>query len=317
MSGTPAVSVVMSVYNGGRLLRDTLQSILGQTERDFELVIVDDGSTDETPRILAESVTLDSRVSVVSQANQGLTRALIAGCARARGRYIARHDAGDLSAASRLARQKQLLDTNPGLALVSCWTDYVGPELEPLFEMRGRGTAVPTAVLDPTREHGVTDGPAHHGSVMFRRDLYLQAGGYRAAFHYGQDWDLWYRLLALGTYAAVPEVLYIARVTPESISASARVEQQELAQLSREALRMRMEGRPDDEVVARATTIRPVSGRAFCRKARGLYFIGETLRRNGDPRAVRYLRDATAACPLLLKSWLRLGQALMGRRRIS
>ena len=80
------------------------------------------------------------------------------------------------------------------------------------------------------------EGPTHHGSVMFRREAYVKAGGYRAAFYYAQDWDLWYRLAALGTFAMVGQCLYRGRVTPGSISSSSRDRQVAYARLSHKAI---------------------------------------------------------------------------------
>lgn len=304
------ISVVMGVYNAGPELRETLDSILGQTEDDFELIAVDDGSNDPT---LDDYARRDPRVRVLRHdTNQGLTRSLIEGCAAARGTYIARHDAGDLSLPERFAKQTALLDA--GATFVSCRTEYVGPELEPLWIAHGTGAADgrTLAVLQPNDAKPLLDGPTHHGSVMFRRAAYELAGGYRSAFYYGQDFDLWYRLAAIGTFAAVPEVLYRARITPSSISSSARDAQERLAALSLAAMRARHRSAAEEPFLAAAAKI----GRSTAKRnpAPGLYFIGEALRRNRDPRARRYLREAIAAAPLSPRAWLRLLQSFILRR---
>jgi glycosyltransferase involved in cell wall biosynthesis len=304
----PRVSVVMSVYNGAKHLAPTIDSILAQTERDLELVVVDDGSTDATPEILRDAAARDSRVRVIEQANTGLTRALIAGCAAARAPYIARQDAGDLSHPRRLAAQCRLLD-DPDVTFVSCATQYVGPEDEPLWVVRPAGAALEAAnIIDLDRAPGLTDGPTHHGSVLFRRDAYERAGGYRPQFYYGQDFDLWYRLAALGRFRTTDEVLYTARVTPDSISGAARGAQQRLAKLSRAALDARMRGETEEAILAEAASIGRVQGKTSA--GPGLYLIGEALRRNGDPRARPYLRRAIAAQPFSLRAWIRWVQSL-------
>jgi glycosyltransferase involved in cell wall biosynthesis len=100
----PRISVVTSVYNGERYLRESLESVLSQEGVDLELIVVDDGSEDSTPEILADSATRDPRLRVLTQENRGLTVALIRGCAEARGEFIARHDLDDLSLPGRLRR---------------------------------------------------------------------------------------------------------------------------------------------------------------------------------------------------------------------
>ncbi|HSY49335.1 MAG TPA: glycosyltransferase family A protein [Thermoanaerobaculia bacterium] len=306
------LSVVMAVYNGAGTLTATLDSILAQTHGDFECVVVDDGSTDDTPRILAAHASRHPRLRVITQLNAGLTRALIAGCTAAGGTYIARHDAGDLSDPRRFELQSRALDEDAELVFVSCWTEYVGPELEPLYAAHGTGVAgKPIRMIDLSREHGVTDGPTHHGSVMFRRDAYLQAGGYRPQFYYGQDWDLWYRLGEEGTFQIVPEVLYTARVTPGAISSASRATQQKIARLSRMALLARSRGESEDSILEEAARIEPVRGKANRARADGLYFIGEALRRNGDPRARRYLGQAIVTWPPSAKAWIRYLQSFL------
>lgn len=310
-------SFVLPVYNAADVLAETMESILRQSDGDFELIVVDDGSTDDTPRVLADYASRDARIRVVTQANTGITRALIAGCAAARGIYIARHDAGDWSDPDRLAAQRALLDADAGVVFVSCWTGYVGPEREPLFTARGAAEAVhPLAIIDRTREHGVIGGPTHHGSVVFRRDAYERAGGYRREFYYGQDWDLWYRLAALGNFQIVPRVLYFARIDEKSISSASREVQRKLAGLSHAALLARIRGDSDAAIVAQASAVGP-QRRRWCARGRGLYFIGEALRRNGDARARKYLARAVRACPLHVKAWIRLAQTLVWKTRRS
>jgi glycosyltransferase involved in cell wall biosynthesis len=289
------LSAVMSVYNGAAHLAETLDSILAQTESDFELIAVDDGSTDGSGAMLDAFAARDRRVRVIHQENRGLTKALIAGCAAARAPFIARHDVADLSHRDRFAKQLALFEE--GVAYVWCATQYVGPEGEPLW-------------IDAS-----TDGPSHHGAVMFRRDAYERAGGYRAQFYYGQDYDLWYRLDELGTSRTTQEVLYTGRITPGSISSSARPQQERLARLSEAARELRRLGESDAAILAEAAEVKPVRSATTRRiRASGLYFIGEALRRNGDPRARRYLRAALAAWPLSPRAWLRLVQSLISSR---
>jgi glycosyltransferase involved in cell wall biosynthesis len=312
MDGSPmtAISVVMGVYNGASTLAATLDSILEQTERNFECIVVDDGSTDATPAILADYAARDPRIRVIRQANAGLTRALIAGCAAARGVYIARHDAGDLSDPRRFELQKRTLDADPTVVFVSSATQYAGPELEPLWISRAR-SAQAVSIVDFSDSRIIVDGPTHHGSVMFRRDAYERGGGYRVAFFYGQDWDLWYRLAEIGRFLAIDEVLYTARITPESVTGMARLQQEQLADLSRAALEARHSGQYEADILERASAVGRAPRRGLGRRGKGLYFVGEALRRNGDRRARAYLRRSIIAWPFSIRAWIRYVQSLV------
>ena len=209
----PRVSVVLSVYNGEDHLAAAIDSILAQSFGDFEFIIVDDGSTDRTPAILVEYVARDPRIRIVSQENTGLTRALRNGVALARAPLVARMDADDLSLPHRLERQVALLDARPDIVAATCHIEHfhddgsvrmvakdIGPEpLIPLY-------------------NSFTNRIGGHGQVMFRRSAYERAGGYDPAYRYSQDYDLWSRLLDLGGFGVVAEVLYRWRVGHGSIT---------------------------------------------------------------------------------------------------
>jgi FkbM family methyltransferase len=169
------VSVVMSVYNGAEHLAPTIDSILAQTERDLELVVTDDGSTDATPEILRDYAARDSRVRVIAQKNTGLTRALIAGCAAARAPLIARHDAGDLSHPERIAKQAALFDQWPERLSRPHGSISWGPRSEYLHSSRDARDAHARA-FRLTKHPPLIDGPSHPGTVLFRREVYARVG---------------------------------------------------------------------------------------------------------------------------------------------
>jgi len=314
--GKPEISVVMSVYNAVLHLGESIDSILSQEGADFEFIIVNDGSTDETIHILEEYRGKDSRIRIIHQENQGLTKALIKGCSEARGSYIARQDAGDISLPQRLRLQKAALDADMGLSFVSCWTEFSGPGGEFLFMVKGTGRATtPVAIISEDEEKGTIDGPSHHGTVMFRSDAYRAAGGYRKEFYFGQDWDLWYRLAERGKFQMLPQILYRADVSPAGISGGWREAQEKLAAYSLAALGKRLEGKSDEEILRAAGDIRPGINEVSSRKAEAawLYFIGECLRSNGDERSLAYLKESFRADPLYPRTWIRLAQAVFSR----
>lgn len=308
----PDVSVVMGVFNAAARLRQTLKSVLEQEGCSLEFVVVDDGSTDGTSEILAEVAGTDARLVVIRQSNAGLTQALLKGCAAARAPFIARQDAGDMSLPGRLALQREALCADPTLAFVSSATEYVEPRGDFLYKSAAPAQAeVACDIIDLDREFGVIGGPSHHGAVMFRVASYREAGGYRPEFYFGQDWDLWYRLARTGRFRALQATHYRALVGANDISTAYRRPQEELAQLSLQALRLRESGLSDASVLHAARRIRPEK-RGGRQRASGNYFIGECLRRNGNTlRAREYFAKAIRIEPWHLRSWLRLIQAML------
>ena len=146
----------------------------------------------------------------------------------------------------------------------------IGPMDEYLFTSKGKGLASsPIRMLSKRGEKWrVIDGPTHHGSVMFRREAYAKAGGYRAPFYYAQDWDLWYRLAALGTFAMVDRCLYRGRITPGSISSSSRDRQVAYARLSHKAISLWLSG---DSYSAEACQLRRGIHKAACPPAQAAH----------------------------------------------
>lgn len=311
----PAVSVVMGVYNAARHLESTIDSVLTQEGVELEFVVVDDGSTDGTAEMLDRLARADPRLRVLYQPNAGLTRALIRGCQQAKAPLIARQDASDVSLPGRLRLQSEVFRLHPQLAFVSCATEYVDDSGAFLYVNVGSGeAATPIDAVDLSRRHGMRDGPSHHGAAMFRRDTYERAGGYRAEFYYGQDWDLWYRLAELGQFCSLPQVLYRAQIGVHDISSNRKPQQEQLARASLEALRLRQAGRSDADVLVRAAAVRAArqsSNSATRDSAAGAhYFLGECLRRNGNlARARDHFRSAISSQPWHAKAWARLLQA--------
>jgi cellulose synthase/poly-beta-1,6-N-acetylglucosamine synthase-like glycosyltransferase len=305
MTTAPEVSVVMSVCNGATRVRESAMSVLAQEGVALELVVVDDGSTDGSGALLDGMARADPRLRVIHQDNQGLTRALVRGCAAATAPFIARQDCGDASLPGRLAAELRIAREQPSAALVSCGTRFIGPEGEPLYEVAiGASEAMDgLRTVDPGRLRG----PAHHGSVLFRREVYERVGGYREQFHFAQDLDLWVRLAEQGRHVAIPDVLYEASFTPGSISGLYRDRQIACAGIIVECAGLRRAGQSEAEALARAAAIVPGRGTATsANRAAALYFLGVCLRKRADPRARQYFREALRAYPLHVKSAVRL-----------
>jgi glycosyltransferase involved in cell wall biosynthesis len=302
------VSVVMSVYNGCRYLTAALESILSQTDVSLEFIIVDDGSTDDSPRILNEYSARDPRVRLIRQANQGLTRALIHGCSLAQAPLIARQDADDRSAPQRLAIQRQLLERDPSLGFVSCATQYIGPQDEPLLLMQR-----PAPPIEATRQLlDERQGPPAHGSVMFRRSLYDQVGGYRSQFYYGQDADLWLRMGQHACVGYASDVLYYWRRSPDGISGAMSGLQHQFGELGQACLAARRAGRSEEQYLKAAEQLTNIARSRSNTRGSGYdrammsYLIGRSLADAHDQRAYRYYWDAVRHHPLYWRAWIRL-----------
>ena len=313
MSAAPTVSVVMSVYNGADHVAQAVESVLAQDGVDFEFIIVNDGSQDESPQIVDRYAVENSRIRPIHQENRGLTQALIRGCAEARGEFIARQDADDLSLPGRLHKLHGLLRTNERVAFVSSWAQVYGPKGELLDELRRpQGPEEATDLLLNGRT-----GPPGHGTVMFRRSAYEKVGGYRPEFYFSQDSDLWLRLGEVGLLAYCPEFLYAFRYDVQSISSSYRAAQRQLGEIVHDCRRDRLEGRDESASLARAAAIRPPFpnlGRKD--RVRGPYFIAGCLRARGDRRAADYYWMAIGHRPWLLAAWWGLACSLLfGRNR--
>jgi glycosyltransferase involved in cell wall biosynthesis len=300
MTAAPEVSVVMSVFNGGSSLARTVESVLTQSGVSLELIVVDDGSTDETARVLAAAAARDPRVRVLPQANEGLTRSLVTGCDAAVGEFIARQDAGDISLPGRLEKQCAVLRRSPTTVLVSCFTRSVGVYGEVVHESCVTAAELRAGLRAESLE--TLRGPSRHGTVMMRGDAYRRVGGYRPAFPVAQDIDLWLRLAEIGDVDVVPDVLYEADLSPDSITARRRSDQVAYARLALRAAAARRNGRGDAEIVSEVTTQSPLPRLALhesaaWRTAAFLYSVGRGHGRRDPEMARRYYRAALRSCP--------------------
>ena len=210
---SPRVSVLLSVYNGAAFVGEAIESILEQTFSDFELLVIDDASTDASFEVVTNY--RDPRVRMIrNESNLGLTRSLNIGLASARGEFVARQDADDLSHRERLRRQVDFLDANPSVALL-------GTQAATLANRKGTGgSGWPKATGSlAIRWQLMFDSPFVHTSVMFRhRIVWNELGGYDETFRTSQDFELWSRLAVHHELSNLPEALVQSR--PRSLSVS-------------------------------------------------------------------------------------------------
>ena len=213
----PALSVILPVYNAAPYLQVALDSLTAQTFPDFELIAVDDGSTDASLQILRRHAVRDPRLRIHTRANTGIVGALNDGLDAARAPFVARMDADDEAAPARFARQLARFHAEPGLVALGSAVTFM--------DTAGRSVQScprPLAHAEIERALLTGDGGALiHPAVMFRTDAVQAAGGYRIFqrdAQYFEDLDLYLRLARLGTLANLPEALLRYRVHPGSIN---------------------------------------------------------------------------------------------------
>jgi glycosyltransferase involved in cell wall biosynthesis len=212
------VSVVMSVYNGEKHLTAAIESILNQGFKDFEFIIIDDGSTDRSAAIIDNYAKNDGRIQLFhNESNVGLTASLNKGIKMAQGEYIARQDADDISATDRLLKLVTYLEHHKDCVLVASNVIAINDEEE--FERRYQYS------VKNLRQKLLRGNHFTHGSVCFVKKMFLAVGGYREAFRYAQDYDLFARLAERHEIAYLPEYLYRWRNSRAGISNNKFIEQ--------------------------------------------------------------------------------------------
>lgn len=297
MSG-PRVTVLMSVHNGERFLREAIRSILSQTFRNFEFLIINDASTDGTPGILKEFD--DPRIRVIeNEINIGLTKSLNKGIGDARGEYIARMDADDISLDYRLEKQISLLDKSPEIGVVGGAALAIDKE----------GRVIETFTMPQHDREIAWDlifySPLIHPTVVIRRDILRRYGGYDTSRSCAQDYELWCRLRNATRFYNFTEPLILLRKHPDNITSQRTAEQAAAAlQISADVLRTvtRMDSTPEDvhnlrvghaetcDAAIRAAALLYETYRGLKREERWRVSEDDTLSRDATKRIMIMLR---------------------------
>lgn len=245
MAELPSVSVVMPVFNAERFVGEAIRSILEQTFRDFELIIIDDGSTDGSEAAIRTFT--DPRIRYHHQTNQGIARALNTGISMARAPLIARQDADDISLPRRLERQVAFMAEHPDIGLLGTWAEVIHAD------------GLPKGVLEHGTDHLriryllLFDSAFVHPSVLFRKDLFLQAGPYDPDPAIFEDLELWHRMVPLTRAANLPEHLLIYRDVPTGLTNSTNIGLERLMECRRRHFRRDF---PEINPSARETLVR-------------------------------------------------------------
>jgi hypothetical protein len=216
---TPIVSVVMSVFNGERFLREAVESILDQRFREFEFICIDDGSTDSSASILNFYQSRDSRVQVYRKEHAGLVQALNSGCGLARGKYIARMDADDVASEDRLTSQVKFMESHREIGLLGGAVEWIAAAGGSLGIQRN------PAEDREIKARLLQDCVFWHPTVMLRKEVLSFAGGYRRAVFGAEDYDLWLRIADNFQLANLDEVVLKYRIHPYQVSMRKRMQQ--------------------------------------------------------------------------------------------
>lgn len=235
----PLVSVVMVVCNADRFLAEAIESILGQTFKDFEFIIVDFGSADNSKAIALGCAAKDSRIKFHEIRNCSLPEARNAGCVLARGEYIAVMDADDVSLPSRLLLQAEFMEKHPKVGVLGGtveWIDAAGRTLQKMQH----------PLKDSEIQSALLRYPAlWHPSNLIRRAAFVAVGGYRPAFVVAHDYDLWLRIAECFQIANLQEVVLKYRIHPFQVSLRKRSQQSICGLAARATALLRRNGKPD------------------------------------------------------------------------
>ena len=207
----PKVTVLMPAYNAENYIAEAIDSVLRQSFIDFELLIINDGSTDNTEKII-RSFT-DQRIRLLNQSHQGIAAALNEGLGSANSVYIARFDADDICIQERLHEQVSFLNDNPDYVLTGSDAEYISENGEHLFDLKCAGNTYQQII-----QIIYSYCPFIHSSVMYRREAVIKAGGYSLYAHNFEDYFLWIQLAKYGKFYNLPQQLIKVRFNPSSVT---------------------------------------------------------------------------------------------------
>ncbi|MBU2596810.1 MAG: glycosyltransferase [Planctomycetes bacterium] len=236
---TPVVSILTSCYNAAEFLPEAIESILGQTFKDFEFILIDDGSTDNTLNIISGYAAKDDRIILIEKKNTGLTDSLNVGIRKARGKLIARMDADDISFPDRLEKQITYLQKQKDVILLGTGCieiDRIGRNIKQHRYSTGHKSLI--------RCFEKGGSPFPHSSVIYKTETVRQIDGYRDRLNGAEDFDLWLRMSLIGKIRCLSEPLI--RLRKHAVSITARDEKSViLSYVVRLSHYLRKHGYPD------------------------------------------------------------------------
>ncbi len=207
----PTVTVLMPAYNAGKYIGEAISSVLSQTFTDFELLIINDGSTDNTLEVI--NSFHDRRIVVISQENKGVSAALNLGLEHARATYIARFDADDICLPDRLKVQYQFITNYPDYSIIGSAAEYMDADGHYIFTHHPEGH-----LNEEIQQLQYTICPFIHSSVFYKKDAVVKSGGYNEHAYTYEDHFLWVNLLRNEKACNLSQALIKVRLNPESVT---------------------------------------------------------------------------------------------------
>jgi glycosyltransferase involved in cell wall biosynthesis len=285
----------MPAYNAEKYIGDAIRSVLDQSFTDFELLIIDDGSMDDTQKVIKSFS--DDRIILLQQEHGGVSKALNTGLAAAKGKYIARFDADDICFHDRLEKQFLFLEINPAYVIVGSDAEYMQENGEYLFRFSCIGHE-----HDDLIQKLYFYCPFIHSSVMYRKHAVTKAGGYSLLAHNFEDYLLWTQLADYGKLHNLPEALIKIRFNPASVTIDEKWRGHRFRELKRNAIKRRSiteeEGNEILSIIRKQDTRKIKEGAyyALCAK--------KFLTDNYQPvKARQYVMRAIAANPFRLDNY--------------
>lgn len=299
----------MPVYNEQSNVAEAVDSILNQTFEDFEFIIIDGGSTDNTVNIINQYD--DPRIHLIRENTpNGISAALNKGISASNYDLIMRMDADDRSLPHRMDKQSHILKNNNSVGLVTSWHRIIDREGEPITPQ----------TISPNRKFSVNEISSEgqefaHGSVMMRKNIVKSVGGYRSAFDSAEDLDLWLRMAEITDFHVIPKILYEHRVSPHQI---ARRKRQRIAvKYARKAAEARRSGETEP-INTCINEMRSVESKKYNnrqKKSLYKYLLGNALLREGRRQeAISYFIQSLIIYPLSIRTWYKIAASMLPQK---
>jgi glycosyltransferase involved in cell wall biosynthesis len=297
------VSIVMPAFNAGHYIGEAIASVCCQTFTDFELIIVNDGSTDHTSGVIASFA--DERIYEIKNPHQGVAASLNTGLSYARGKYIARFDADDICHSQRLEKQFRFLEEHPEYVLVGSDAAYIMEDGDHLFHF-----SCVAHTDEEIRQQVLINCPFIHSAVMYSKQAVITAGGYPVHAHNFEDYLLWMQLLKQGKLYNLPESLLKVRFNASSVTIDEKWRGSRFRRLKRDIIRKgSISAEEGDELLA------IISGQDHHAVKEGAYHAlcgKKFLVNNYQPvRARKHIRSAIRHHPLRFDNYTLLAASYL------